>query len=59
MTELVEWVGRERKTARLHPLLIIALVVVEAGANVWPRPYNFGNGAEQKMEVKFESLSAK
>ncbi|HSL40510.1 MAG TPA: Fic family protein [Desulforhopalus sp.] len=28
MTELVEWINRERTTARLHPLLIIALVVV-------------------------------
>ena len=28
MTELVAWVAQERETARLHPLLIIALCVV-------------------------------
>jgi Fic family protein len=28
MTELVAWVNQERETARLHPLLIIALCIV-------------------------------
>ena len=41
MTELVEWVSRERKTARLHPLLIIALVVV---VFLEIHPFQDGNG---------------
>ena len=28
MTELVDWLHQERKTDSLHPLLIIAIIVV-------------------------------
>lgn len=41
MTELVEWVNREREITRLHPLLIIALCVVVFLAI---HPFQDGNG---------------
>ena len=41
MTELVAWVNQERETARLHPLLIIALSVV---VFLEIHPFQDGNG---------------
>ncbi|WP_297455614.1 Fic family protein [Ferrovum sp.] len=41
MTELVTWVNQERETARLHPLLIIALCVV---VFLEIHPFQDGNG---------------
>lgn len=41
MTELVAWVNQERETARLHPLLIIALCVV---VFLEIHPFQDGNG---------------
>ena len=41
MTELVAWVAQERETARLHPLLIIALCVV---VFLEVHPFQDGNG---------------
>ena len=41
MTELVAWVNQERETARLHPLLIIALYVV---VFLEIHPFQDGNG---------------
>ena len=41
MTELVAWVTQERETARLHPLLIIALCVV---VFLEVHPFQDGNG---------------
>ncbi|MDO8959284.1 MAG: DUF977 family protein [Rhodocyclaceae bacterium] len=41
MTELVEWVNQERATARLHPLLVIALCVV---VFLEVHPFQDGNG---------------
>jgi Fic family protein len=41
MTELVSWVNRERESARLHPLLIIALFVV---VFLEIHPFQDGNG---------------
>ena len=41
MTELVAWVNQERETARLHPLLIIALCVV---IFLEIHPFQDGNG---------------
>jgi Fic family protein len=42
MTELVAWVDQERETARLHPLLIIALCVV---VFLEIHPFQDGKGA--------------
>lgn len=41
MTELVTWVNQERETARLHPLLIIALFIV---VFLEIHPFQDGNG---------------
>jgi Fic family protein len=41
MTELVAWVNQERETARLHPLLIIALCIV---VFLEIHPFQDGNG---------------
>jgi len=41
MTELVEWVRKERKAARLHPLLVIALFTV---VFLEIHPFQDGNG---------------
>ena len=41
MTELLTWVNQERETARLHPLLIIALCVV---VFLEIHPFQDGNG---------------
>ena len=41
MTELVTWVNQERETARLHPLLIIALCIV---VFLEIHPFQDGNG---------------
>jgi len=41
MAELVDWVNQERESARLHPLLIIALCVV---VFLEIHPFQDGNG---------------
>ncbi len=55
MTELVAWVNRERETARLHPLLIIALcVVVFLGIH----PFQDGNGRLSRVLTTLLLLQA-
>jgi Fic family protein len=55
MTELVEWINRERKTARLHPLLIIALVVV---VFLEIHPFQDGNGRLSRVLTTLLLLQA-
>lgn len=55
MTELVGWVNHERETARLHPLLIIALVVVVFLAI---HPFQDGNGRLSRVLTTLLLLQA-
>ncbi|MDF1615668.1 Fic family protein [Desulfurivibrio dismutans] len=55
MAELVEWVNRERETARLHPLLVIALVVVVFLAI---HPFQDGNGRLSRVLTTLLLLQA-
>jgi Fic family protein len=55
MTELVEWVSRERETSSLHPLLIIALVVV---VFLEIHPFQDGNGRLSRVLTTLLLLQA-
>ncbi len=55
MTELVTWVGQERETARLHPLLIIALCVV---VFLEIHPFQDGNGRLSRVLTTLLLLQA-
>jgi Fic family protein len=55
MTELVAWVNQERGTARLHPLLIIALCVV---AFLEIHPFQDGNGRLSRVLTTLLLLQA-
>lgn len=55
MTELVAWVSRERETARLHPLLIIALCVV---VFLEIHPFQDGNGRLSRVLTTLLLLQA-
>ncbi len=55
MTELVAWVKQERETARLHPLLIIALCVV---VFLEIHPFQDGNGRLSRVLTTLLLLQA-
>ncbi len=55
MSELVAWVNRERETARLHPLLIVALCVV---VFLEIHPFQDGNGRLSRMLTTLLLLQA-
>jgi Fic family protein len=55
MTELVAWVDRERETARLHPLLVIALCVV---VFLEIHPFQDGNGQLSRVLTTLMLLQA-
>jgi Fic family protein len=55
MTELVDWMNQERKTARLHPLLIIALCVV---VFLEIHPFQDGNGRLSRVLTTYLLLQA-
>jgi Fic family protein len=55
MTELVAWVTQERQTARLHPLLIIALCVV---VFLEIHPFQDGNGRLSRVLTTLLLLQA-
>ncbi|HUW98742.1 MAG TPA: Fic family protein [Acidiferrobacter sp.] len=55
MTELVTWVNQERETARLHPLLIIALCVV---VFLEIHPFQDGNGRLSRVLTTLLLLQA-
>jgi Fic family protein len=55
MTELVAWVNQERETARLHPLLIIALCVV---VFLEIHPFQDGNGRLSRVLTTLLLLQA-
>ena len=55
MTELVAWVNQERATARLHPLLIIALCVV---VFLEIHPFQDGNGRLSRVLTTLMLLQA-
>ncbi|SFM51146.1 Fic/DOC family protein [Nitrosomonas nitrosa] len=55
MTELVAWVNQERETARLHPLLIIALCVV---VFLKIHPFQDGNGRLSRVLTTLLLLQA-
>ena len=55
MTELVAWVNQERETARLHPLLIIALCVV---VFLEIHPFQDGNGRLSRVLTTLMLLQA-
>lgn len=55
MTELVAWVNLERETARLHPLLIIALCVV---VFLEIHPFQDGNGRLSRILTTLLLLQA-
>ncbi len=55
MTELVAWVTEERETARLHPLLIIALCVV---VFLEIHPFQDGNGRLSRVLTTLLLLQA-
>lgn len=55
MTELVAWVALERETARLHPLLIIALYVV---VFLEVHPFQDGNGRLSRVLTTLLLLQA-
>ena len=55
MTELVAWVAQERETARLHPLLIIALCVV---VFLEIHPFQDGNGRLSRVLTTLLLLQA-
>ena len=55
MTELVTWVNQERETARLHPLLIIALCIV---VFLEIHPFHDGNGRLSRVLTTLLLLQA-
>ena len=55
MSELVAWVNRERETARLHPLLIVALCVV---VFLEIHPFQDGNGRLSRVLTTLLLLQA-
>ncbi len=55
MTELVAWVNQERETARLHPLLIIAVFVV---VFLEIHPFQDGNGRLSRVLTTLLLLQA-
>ncbi len=55
MTDLVAWVNQERETARLHPLLIIALCVV---VFLEIHPFQDGNGRLSRVLTTLLLLQA-
>ena len=55
MTELVAWVHQERETARLHPLLIIALCIV---VFLEIHPFQDGNGRLSRVLTTLLLLQA-
>lgn len=55
MTELVAWVNQERETARLHPLLIIALCIV---VFLEIHPFQDGNGRLSRVLTTLLLLQA-
>jgi len=55
MTELLAWVNQERETARLHPLLIIALCVV---VFLEIHPFQDGNGRLSRVLTTLLLLQA-
>jgi Fic family protein len=55
MTELVAWVNQQRETARLHPLLIIALCVV---VYLEIHPFQDGNGRLSRVLTTLLLLQA-
>lgn len=55
MTELVTWVNQERETARLHPLLIIALCIV---VFLEIHPFQDGNGRLSRVLTTLLLLQA-
>lgn len=55
MTELVSWVNQERETARLHPLLIIAIFVV---VFLEIHPFQDGNGRLSRVLTTLLLLQA-
>ena len=55
MTELVAWVKQERETARLHPLLIIALFIV---VFLEIHPFQDGNGRLSRVLTTLLLLQA-
>lgn len=55
MTELVAWVNEERETARLHPLLIIALCIV---VFLEIHPFQDGNGRLSRVLTTLLLLQA-
>ena len=55
MTELVAWVNHERETARLHPLLIIALCIV---VFLEIHPFQDGNGRLSRVLTTLLLLQA-
>lgn len=55
MTELVDWVNQERKAARLHPLLIIALCIV---VFLEIHPFQDGNGRLSRVLTTLLLLQA-
>ena len=55
MTELVAWVNQERETARLHPLLVIALCVV---VFLEIHPFQDGNGRLSRVLTTLLLLQA-
>ena len=55
MTELVAWANQERETARLHPLLIIALCVV---VFLEIHPFQDGNGRLSRVLTTLLLLQA-
>jgi Fic family protein len=55
MTELVAWVNQERETARLHPLLVIALYVV---VFLEIHPFQDGNGRLSRVLTTLLLLQA-
>lgn len=55
MSELVDWVNREREAARLHPLLIIALFIV---VFLEIHPFQDGNGRLSRVLTTLLLLQA-
>lgn len=55
MTELIAWVNQERETARLHPLLIIAICVV---VFLEIHPFQDGNGRLSRVLTTLLLLQA-
>jgi Fic family protein len=55
MTELMEWMNRERETARLHPLLLIAIFIVTF---LEIHPFQDGNGRLSRVLTTLLLLQA-